>query len=90
MICDSEAKKLVAAFGKGSNATTKSHSLEGTKFDVRVIDENKIGGQNGATGFVAAKSKEYVIVGYYDKNQDSGDRHSRIADMCEKTISIGV
>ncbi|KAF9153931.1 hypothetical protein BG015_002300 [Linnemannia schmuckeri] len=68
-----EAKKLIAAFDDVNDIAANGLYLEGTKYVYLRTVGDSIYARNGATGITAVKTKQCVLVGFYNENQQAGD-----------------
>ncbi|KAI3657905.1 hypothetical protein MP638_003542 [Amoeboaphelidium occidentale] len=68
-----EAKTLVKAFSDASGIRASGLLIGGEKFIALRADDRSIYAKKGANGVVCVKTKQAVIIGYYDDKIQPGE-----------------
>ncbi|KAI1307875.1 profilin, required for normal timing of actin polymerization in response to thermal stress [Mortierella claussenii] len=83
-----EVQKLVAAFADESDIAANGLYLEGTKFIfLRKPRDEVIYARHGASGVVCVKTKQTIIVGYYDESIQAGDCNTVVENLAQYLVN---
>ncbi|KAK1766802.1 profilin [Phialemonium atrogriseum] len=88
-----EQKALVDILNNSGGAVEKAHSdgvyVTGIRFVVTKIEDRSLYGRQGRTGIVVVKTKQAVLVGYYDEGKVAGNAAQTVEALADYLINAG-
>ncbi|KXS22448.1 Profilin/allergen [Gonapodya prolifera JEL478] len=87
-VSSDECAKLVKGFTDPSALRASGLFIGGTKFILLRADDRSIYGKQGATGIIAVKTKQAVLIGFYPEGVQPGAATKVVEDLGDYLISV--
>lgn len=83
-----EGTKLVAAFKDPSGIRANGLHVGGTRYITLKADDRSVYGKQGSNGVVTVKTKQAVLIGVYDQNQQPGNAANVVEKLADYLIGV--
>lgn len=88
-----EMTALVAILSGSSDAVDKAHAegvhVTGNRYVVTRIEDRSLYARQGRTGIIAVKTKQAILVGYYDEGKVAGNSAQTVEVLADYLIKLG-
>ena len=83
-----QVQTILNGFKDASAIREQGIKLNGQKYFTLRADDRSIYGKNGATGVVCVKTKQAVLIGFYDETVQPGETTKVVEGLADYLISV--
>jgi len=87
-ISKEEATTLIKAYKDPSAIRANGLRIAGTRYITLKADDRSIYGKQGSNGVVTVKTKQAVLIGVYDQNQQPGNAANVVEKLADYLIGV--